>query len=197
MGTLTTNKPIKFFDIAKELRAYEELLIENAKENDGELLPEISATLEAWEKEFFGQLATKTDNTASFVKAIEAEALKMKNEKDFWARKQKSLENLSGKIKKFLTGFMQYEAKTIMEGEMYKIKLTNNGGVQPLVIMDQYAPQIIDESVTVILKTDGVPEQFIRTVQVLDTKALRQSLESGETFGFAHLIPRGQHVRIS
>jgi hypothetical protein len=186
MGTLTTTKPMKFFDISKELQAYEALLTENAIENEGEISP----VIEEWEKEFFGALANKTDNTAQFIRTIENEALKMRAEKDFFARKQKSLENLASKIKKFLVGFMQYENRPTLEGELYKIKLTNNGGLQPLVIHAGF-------DIDTMIQNGTLPERFIKRTPSLDEKALREALANGEEIPFATIAPRGQHVRIS
>lgn len=192
MSALET-KPRKFFDISKDITAYLELQTEYAIENEGEISP----LLEEWEKEFFAELSKKTDSVAGFIRTVEFEAEKMKVEKDFFAKKQKSLENLSGKIRKFLLGFMQYENHKVLQGDVFKIALTNNGGKIPVRIYEHVLSSIKDKTVPILTNELAVPEKFRKQVWVLDTDAIRESLEAGEVLEIATLETRGQHLRIS
>lgn len=190
-------KKVSYFDIEKEWQAYEALLLENIKENEGEILPEIADVMETWEKEFFELLATKTDSTASFLRFVEKRAKYFKDEKDFFSRKQKSLENLGNKIKKFLVGYMSYNERTILEGERFKISLVNNGGLIPIQIREAYVEQFKNESLEVVKDAKDIPERFIDWVPVLNREKVREALEKDEALHFCGLGLRGQHIRIS
>lgn len=78
--------------------------------------------------------------------------------------------------------FETHNLRTV-ETSRYKLQLQRNGGKAPLVL---------DESVLVI----QLPERFQKVSIDIDTAAIREVLEAGESLPFAHLAERGTTMRI-
>lgn len=183
----------KLFEIIKDVQAYEELLIENAIDNEGEISPE----LEIWEQEFFTELGAKTDRTVEFIRYVESEAERFKKDEELFRKKRKSLENLVEKTKKYVKQMIQYNDVKVLPGERYKITLANNGGKPALEFMDPYKSHLKTKSFDVF-ETDfiGIPERYFKLIRVLDKDAIRDDLSNGLELGIATLM-RGQSIRIS
>lgn len=131
-------------------------------------------TLESITAEF----ELKASGYANVIKQIEMEADQAELlEKEFKAKKEirkKSVKRLKDAVK-----WAMVSAKvTEVDAGKFKFKLKNNGGKQPM--------QIVDE----------VPDNFKRLVYEDDNELIRKHLEAGEELGFAYLEPRGQHVEL-
>lgn len=176
------------FEIVEEIKTYENLIEEYASQNEGE----ISEDFDEIEKEFFGKLASKTDNYAKFIKSCETKALDFKEEKENFAKKQKAMENLATKAKSYIQNVLEYQDKKSLDGEKYKISLVGNGGKQPVSIFENvYQEKTYKEVLSL-----QIPNEYCKQIIVLDSEKVREDLESGKTLNFASLLPRGKSIRI-
>lgn len=188
--TLTKNR--RMFDILEDVKAYEELLIENAQENEGEISPE----LEIWEKEFFDELMKKTDRTVEFILFVDGEANRTKTQADLLKRKQKALETLAKKVRKNALGIMLYTNQKVLTGEHHELSVVNNGGLPSLEFLEPYAAGIQEKSFPIYTgDAADIPEKYFKTIRVLDKESIREDLKNGESAGIA-ILKRGQSLRI-
>lgn len=89
-----------------------------------------------------------------------------------------SLTKHADKMKETLMYSMDAVGKKKIETEHFRIGIAGNGGKKPLKI------------------TAEVPEQYMFMKPEIDTRAIRDALESGEELYFAHLGERGRHLNI-
>lgn len=125
-----------------------------------------------------GELEVKADNYAAVIKEIEGSVDKFSKEIKRLTSAKEIMENHIKVMKARLLDAMQTMDVKEIKGEHFKLKIQNNGGKQGI----EY--------------TGDVPDSFKRVVYEDDTEKIRKALEDGEELGFAHLKPRGQHIRI-
>ena len=88
--------------------------------------------------------------------------------------------NASERAKRIIMDLMAAAGLQKIEGADCKVSVQANGGVLPLVILDE----------------DALPERFIDLVPKVNNSAIRQAIEAGEPVPGAELGERGKSVRI-
>lgn len=172
---------MRLFEIGEELRAWNELL----DERDGDISdPEAAAAIERWFEELKGQEAAKLDAYCGLIRTWEAELAVATAERDQFARKAKSRENriqwLKDRLRDYLLNSGDKKIETA-SGRTIRIQVN---GTKPLVI---------DPAITAA----DLPLQFVKVKVEIDTKAIRDALNSDETpLPFARLGDPGYHLRI-
>ena len=131
-------------------------------------------------KELEGTFDQKAENYCKLIRNLEADAEAYKAEKDRLAKKQKSIENRVGEIKKYL----QYEASKIIEtGTSRKV------GLFTLAIRNNPEKlEVIDEAY--------IPDIFKKVYTEIDKEMIKESLKIGTDVPGARLV-RGTSLRIS
>jgi len=131
-------------------------------------------------KELEGTFDQKAENYCKLIRNLEADAEAYKVEKDRLAKKQKSIENRVGEIKKYL----QYEASKIIEtGTSRKV------GLFTLAIRNNPEKlEVIDEAY--------IPDIFKKVYTELDKEMIKESLKIGTDVPGARLVS-GTSLRIS
>lgn len=128
-----------------------------------------------------GELEVKARGYVGVIKQLEMEASNCADQVEFWQAKQKARENACKRLKDAMRDAMIQIGQDEVKAGEYSIKLQNNGGKQPLII-------------------DGdVPDSLTKVTIEPDKDRIRAYLEAlapGDTCDFAHLKPRGKHIKI-
>lgn len=125
-----------------------------------------------------GEIEVKADSYAVVLAELKAQREKVKAEKERLERIEKAIENNEKRIKDRIKDAMTAIGKNEIKTDLHTFKIQNNGGVQPLVI------------------TGDVPDKYTKVVIDADIMKIREALSNGEQLDFAHLEPRGTHLRI-
>ena len=125
-----------------------------------------------------GELEIKADNYAAVITEINATIDKFNAEIKRLTAKKEAMENNVKRMKTALLESMQQMGIPEIQGQHFKLKIQNNGGLKPLKI------------------TGDVPNNYKRIVYEDDKEKIRKDLEAGKKLEFAHLEERGQHLRI-
>ena len=168
------------FDLGDDMIALDAIL----DECDGEVSPEADLAIQAWFAELQQGQARKLDNYAAILNQWAMEEVAAKAERDQWAKKATVRANRQKWMKERMLNYLELtrQPKVITEKGL-TVALQNNGGILPMKI---------NEMATV----DTVPPSYVRVIRELDNDKIREDLESGKKLDFAHLEPRGKHVRI-
>ena len=90
-----------------------------------------------------------------------------------------SLTRNASRMKETLMYSMDEIGTKKIETEHFRIGIAGNGGKKPLKF------------------TGDVPDQYMMMKPEVDTKKIREALESGEELDFAYLADRGRHLNIN
>ena len=112
------------------------------------------------------------------IRELSEEAKKFEAEKKRLEARQTTLENRVKLLKDNLFFAMKETGKTKFKTDLFSFGIQRNGGVQPIEII----PDI------------PVPAEYCRMEPNITT--IRKALESGKNLPFAHLLERGEHLRI-
>lgn len=154
---------------------YESLLVMLYDEQTDEQM--ILDTLESIEGEF----EDKADGYAKLIRELLGDAEKIKAEKQRLEARQKVYENRAKLLKDRLQDAMIKTGKTKFKTELFSFGIQKNGGVLPLIIDD----------------IDSIPEEYFKhTERELDNKRIRDLLDAGHTFEWAHYGEQGESLRI-
>ena len=127
------------------------------------------------------ELEAKARGYVGVIKQLDMEASACADQVAEWQAKQKARENASKRLKEAMRDAMIQIGRDEVKAGEYTIKLQNNGGKQPLII-------------------DGdVPDSLTKVTIEPDKDRIRAYLEAlapGEGCSFAHLEPRGKHIKI-
>lgn len=137
---------------------------------ESELPEEVTKEAEEWLDKMTDTFEEKAFNIARYCKNLEAEALACKNEKDRLAKRQKSLENKSKGLKKYLEIMMHRVGKDKIKDDIMTLAMQKN---PPSV-------EVLEPS-----KVDN--KYFIPQDPVLDKKALLKDLKEGKEIEGARL----------
>lgn len=129
-----------------------------------------------------GELEVKAEGYVKVINMIEADVKAYKEEAERLMKKASSAQAKTDALKKALLNAMIVTEKKEIKAGLYKLKVSNNGGLKPLFI-------------------DGtVPDEYIKMVPQNDNKAIREYLESLDgtdvECSWAHLGDRGKHLSI-
>ena len=120
----------------------------------------------------------KAEAYAIIIGELTAKAERITNEAkrlNTWAD---SLTRNAGRMKETLMFSMDEIGTKKIETEHFRIGIAGNGGKKPLKF------------------TGDVPDQYMMMKPEVDTKKIREALESGKELDFAYLGERGRHLNI-
>jgi hypothetical protein len=127
-----------------------------------------------------GEIEVKAEGYVAVMNQLDMEIEACKKHKAEWDQKLKVRERNRDALKKHLLEGMLMLGKNELKAGDVTLKVTNAGGVLPLVF---------DESKT-------VPERFTKITIENDNKLIREALEKGENLDFVHYGERGKVLKI-
>lgn len=144
--------------------------------DDPEMDPEIwFDTMEAIE----GELEEKADGYARLYKSFQAMAAAHQAEADLQKKKADAWNNKATRIKERLFQNMNELGKTEIPNALFKIKIAKNGGLAPLVFVED----------------QEIPEEFQKITVAPDNSKIREALKDKQ-LTFAYLGERGTRLDI-
>lgn len=158
------------FDLVGE---YKELYAMLTESPDDEV---VNDTLEG----ICGAIEVKSEGYVAILNRLDMEIDACRKQKEMWSEKLSVRENAVKRLKQRLADAMMMLGKDEIQAGDNTIKLQNNGGKLPLVFEED--------------KT--VPESYMKIILEPDKEKIRKALESGEELDFAHIAPRGKHIKI-
>lgn len=121
----------------------------------------------------------KVDNYSRWIKQLEDEENVLNTRIEDMQSKLTRKKNLVTSLKNKIMFALSIEGKDKMKTEYFDIKVSNNGGVQPMKVIE-----------------DMVTPEYIEMKPFVNTKKIRQDLENGKVLPFAMLEERGRHITI-
>lgn len=125
-----------------------------------------------------GEIEDKAEGYVCVAKELEAEADKFDKEIERLIKNRDSLRNNAKRVKATLLSAMDLIDKPKLTTEHFRVSIARNGGLQPMKI------------------TGDVPEEYLIYKPEPDNKKIREALDNGLAFDFAHLEERGRHLNI-
>lgn len=154
-----------------------------------DMLEEVGGDLGAGDgalDEWFNQLGderdTKLDNYAALIRDIELRAAARREESERLRLRVAADDGTVKRLKDRLKLFFEIQGIKKVETRRYAIGVQKNGGLAPLLVDD------IDPA--------DLPQWAQRVRIEVDTIAVRNSIEAGETVPFARFGERGTQLRI-
>lgn len=125
-----------------------------------------------------GELADKAAGYVQVIKQLEMEADEADKVVEAFERKKAQRLNAVKRMKEAIISAMDVAGVDSIPAGDYILKITKNGGLEPL-------------------KIDGdIPDNFMKVIYEPDGKKIREALKDGQELDFAHLEPRGRHLNI-
>lgn len=166
---------MSLYKLTEELEA----LLDDDEMEESELDEKLKSVCENIQK--------KGDGISQFLKSLKAQSEALDNEiKNLQARKQSS-DNKIERIKQYALDNMN-KAGISEIGDLHKLKICKNGGKLPL----KYLLNIEDDDEI----KSTVPEEYLTFKPIIDTEAIRVSLDEGKEFKFVRYGERGFHIRV-
>jgi len=131
-----------------------------------------------------GEIEIKAEGYVKVLRSIEAQAETYAKEAEAFAKKAMTAKNRAESLKKALFTAMTEMDIPEIKTDLFKLKIVNNGGIQPLWVTED-----INE----------IPEDFIRIKREADKGKIAEHLKSlpeDVELPWAHLEPRGKHLSI-
>lgn len=169
-------------DITADAQALRQLLDEAAGD-DGQLADEqANAIIDGWLAELQQDLESKADGYCGLIREQELREAAHREEAERHLKRAQAHGNLARRLKERLKAHLELIGMPKLETRRFRVRVQANGGKLPL---------------DVLVPADQLPTRFQRLRIEADNDAIRQALEEGATFSFAHLLPRGTHLRIT
>lgn len=159
------------YDITEEYR----MLISMADSSEPEDEQIFKDTLESIK----GELEVKADGYAIVMQELKYGIETFQKEIDRLTAKRDNIQHHLDRMKEAIRDAMIEMDTPEIITEHHKLKICNNGGAEPMKI------------------TGDVPDNYQMVIYKPDNDKIRKDLKEGKELGFAHLEPRGKHVRIS
>lgn len=161
------------FLIGEHFYALESLIIEQ----EGEITDEI----DQWLEEYQAKEEEKVDAYCYIIQKFEeiaAEAKRLADRSTAYRKKAKDLKNR-------LKTYMEKRGNQKLETSRFTISVCKNGGQLPIELLAG-------------VPIEHLPKKYVRVHYEPDLSALRESILQGEEQAtqFAHVLPRGTHLRI-
>lgn len=171
--TVTSPKKESLFSLGEHFYALESLLIET----EGEITDE----LDTWLQEYEGKEEEKIDAYCYVIQKFE----NISEESRRLAERSSSYSGKAKNLKDRLKFYLVHRGKERVETDRFTVSVCNNGGMLPVRLHDH-------------IKTDDLPDQFVRVYREPDMNQIRESLLNNdeEVTSFAYVLPRGTHLRI-
>lgn len=126
-----------------------------------------------------GEIEAKAEGYLNVMDRISMEITACEKQVDEWTQRLKVRQNRLKSLKaRIVVAMDAINMKELNAGDRI-FKIQANGGVQPMEVIKE-----------------AVPDNYQRIVYEPDMKKIRDVLESGTELSFAHLEPRGKHLRI-
>lgn len=165
---------MKLYELAGEYQALMESITDCV--DDGVKFEAMTESLGKLE----GDIATKVENCAKMVRALDARAKAYKHEADFFTAKAKAANGSSERLEDYMQWCLESVGMEKIEGKTLSVKLCNNS--QPSLV---------------VTEPDKVPKKFtIKVDPKVDNQAIKDALLAGKKLSFARL-DYGKHIRIS
>ena len=168
------------YELSAEYAALETLIAEQPAELDAEFALELDRLFAA----LADDEANKLESYYRLIRRLEMEASAAKAEADQYAMAAKFRENTVARLKDRLKQHLEFTKRTKAEtasGKTFAIQ--TNGGKEPLKVAEG-------------VDLDALPTEYVRIVKSVDNDRVREAIKAGETFDWATLEPRGNHLRI-
>lgn len=168
---------MRLYDIAADYRRLQDML--DAADTPEEMRQTLIDTLES----LSGDFEDKVENMAALIAEYKATIEGCAAEIQRLTAKKLRAENAIDSIKKYIMAEMQFAGIQKVKAGTWQISIAKNGGKAPIVWDDDIEPE-------------DLPEKFRSISYKIDTAAVRDALEAGETLDFAKLGERGESLRI-
>lgn len=171
---------MRLYDIAADYRRLQDML--DAADTPEEMRQTLIDTLESLN----GDFEDKAEGIAALIAENNATINAIESEIDRLCAKARRLENQNDSLKRYLKMEMDITGKRKLNAGIWKITIAKNGGKAPIVW--KIDPDELD--------LDTLPEKYVKRTESINTAAVRETLEAGETLDFARLGERGESLRI-
>lgn len=168
---------MRLYDIAADYRRLQDML--DAAGTPDEMRQTLIDTLES----LSGDFEDKVENMAALIAEYKATIEGCAAEIQRLTAKKLRAENAIDSIKKYIMAEMQFAGIQKVKAGTWQISIAKNGGKAPIVWDDDIEPE-------------DLPEKYRSISYKIDTAAVRDALEAGETLDFAKLGERGESLRI-
>lgn len=168
---------MRLYDIAADYRKLQDML--DSAETPEEMRKTLQDTLES----VTGDFEDKAANIAALIADIRATISGCEDEIARLTEKKARLSSQVDSLKKYLFSEMQFTGLRKVQAGTWQISISKNGGKAPIVWADG-------------IRVEDLPAEFVKVEKSLDTQAVRQALEHGETLDFAQFGERGESLRI-
>ena len=131
-----------------------------------------------------GEIEIKAEGYVKVLRSIESQAETYAKEAEAFTKKATTAKNRAESLKKALFNAMTEMNLPEIKTDLFKLKIVNNGGSQPMEVTEDI---------------DKIPDDFIRIKKEADKKAIGEYLKTlpeGVEVPWAHLLPRGKHLSI-
>ena len=126
-----------------------------------------------------GEIEVKAEGYLNVMDRISMEITACEKQVDEWTQRLKVRQNRLKSLKTRIVAAMDaINMKELNAGDRI-FKIQANGGVQPMEV-----------------DKENVPDSYQRIIYEPDMVKIRKALEDGTELSFAHLEPRGKHLRI-
>lgn len=178
----TESRSLTLFELGENAMQIEQMLLTAAPDaTDDELEAALQEALAALETD----TGKKLDGYGALIRKFDGLATLAGTELERLQGLRTYYENHAKRLKRAVMNFMKMKKKTVVEGELTRFTITNNGGKIPMEI-DQ---ALYDDATQ-------LPERFQKVFVQPDTDAIREALEAGEEIDGCKLLERGTHLRI-
>ena len=161
----------ELFDLVGEYQQLYEMLTD--EEEDDQVILD---TLEGVE----GEIEVKAQGIVAIYDRLDMEIEACEKHKKEWEHRLAVRKNSRERLKRMMIDAITAMGKDELSAGDVKIKVSNVGGVLPIVY---------DDTVT-------VPERFTKLTIETDGNKVREALNKGEELSFAHFGERGKTIRI-
>jgi len=166
------SETMKLYEIVDEIQELGAILAEH----DGELTDDLEGR---WDK-IAGSLDQKVENTALFVRDLEASAEAVKAEEQRLRRRRRTLENKAANLKDYLHHQVARAGVQKIETDRVRVRIQRNS--RP--------------SIQWMGEEDAIPEAFRRVKISADTQAAYHEIKSGGELPDGFAVEWGDHLRI-
>jgi hypothetical protein len=167
------------FTIQQNMAALDEILLDLGGDVTDE---QVAEAVFSWLNENEEQLKDKLDAYAAYLLDLEFQEDGKRLLAQMYTDQARALVRKRDVLKGRIMAFMASRDVTKIEANFNTFAIQANGAAAPLVLGEY--------------DIDYLPEKFVTTTKQVDVDAVRAAIEAGEEISFAHIGPRGVHLRI-
>lgn len=125
------------------------------------------------------EVGLKADSYAAVITLLTGKADTIDNEIKRLSAIKKAIDDNVHRMKDALQHAMEVMDRSEIKTDLHTFRICKNGGKLPLII-----------------KSEAVPDQYMRVVYEVDNDLIRAALDKGQELDFAYYGERGTHLRI-